>query len=146
MYYVLCIMYYVSCIMDHGSWIMGHGSCMMYDVWCMMYYLLCFMFYALCIMYHVSCIVYRVSCIVYRVSCIVYYVLRILDLQVTSLPPCWWTITKDSSLASIVSSTNMAATSLLFDSRGIDCKSRITYYVLCIMLYIAVRNIKIVPL
>ena len=32
---------------------------------------------------------------------------RILDLQVTSLPPCWWTITKDSSLASIVSSTNM---------------------------------------
>ena len=42
-----------------------------------------------------------------------------LGLQLTSLPPCWWTITKDSSLASIVSSTNMAATSLLFDSRGI---------------------------
>ena len=42
-----------------------------------------------------------------------------------TLRPCWRTITKDSSLASIVSSTNMAATSLLFDSRGIDCKSRI---------------------
>ena len=51
----------------------------------------------------------------------------ILDLQLTSLMPCWWMITKDSSLASIVSSTNMATTSLLFDSRGIDCKSRIAY-------------------
>ena len=50
---------------------------------------------------------------------------RILGLHVTSLPPCWWTITKYSSLPSIVSSTNMAATSLLFDSREIDCKSRI---------------------
>ena len=30
-----------------------------------------------------------------------------LDLQMTSLPPCWCTITKDSSLASVVSSTNM---------------------------------------
>ena len=39
-----------------------------------------------------------------------------------SLPPCWKTITKDSSLASIVSSSNMAATSLPFDSLGIDCK------------------------
>ena len=52
----------------------------------------------------------------------------ILDLQVTSLLPCWWTITKDSSLASIVSSSNMAATSLLFDSWGIDCKSRIAHH------------------
>ena len=34
----------------------------------------------------------------------------------------WRTITKDSSLASIVSSSNMAATSLSFDSLGIDCK------------------------
>ena len=42
--------------------------------------------------------------------------------HVTSLPPCWRTITKDSSLASIVSSTNMAATSLSYDSLGIDCK------------------------
>ena len=56
----------------------------------------------------------------------------ILDLQLTSLPPCWWTITKDSSLASIVSSTNMAATSLLFDSRGIDCKSRIVVVVVVV--------------
>ena len=44
---------------------------------------------------------------------------------VTSLPPCWRTITKDSSLASIVSSSNMAAMSLSFDSLGIDCKLQI---------------------
>ena len=43
-------------------------------------------------------------------------------LHVTSLPPCWRTITKDSSLASIVSSSNMATTSLSFGSLGIDCK------------------------
>ena len=35
----------------------------------------------------------------------------ILGLQLTSLPPCWWTITKDSSSASM---------SLLFVSRGMD--------------------------
>ena len=35
----------------------------------------------------------------------------ILGLQLTSLPPCWWAITKDSSSASM---------SLLFDSRGMD--------------------------
>ena len=46
-------------------------------------------------------------------------------LHVTSLPPCWKTITKDSSLASIVSSPNMAATSLWFESVGIDCKPSI---------------------
>ena len=51
--------------------------------------------------------------------------LRIDRLHVTSLPPCWRTLTKDSSLASIVSSTNMAAKSLPFDSQGIDCKSSI---------------------
>ena len=45
--------------------------------------------------------------------------------HVTLLPPCWRTITKDSSLASIVSSSNMAATSLSFDSLGIDCKPSI---------------------
>ena len=45
--------------------------------------------------------------------------------HITSLPPCWRTITKDSSLASIVSSTNMAATSLSFDSLGTDCKPSI---------------------
>ena len=44
-------------------------------------------------------------------------------LHVTSLPPCWRAITKDSSLASIVSSTNMAATSLSFESLGINCKT-----------------------
>ena len=49
----------------------------------------------------------------------------ILNLQVTSLPPCWWTITKDSLLASIVRSSNMAATSLSVDSVGIDCKPSI---------------------
>ena len=42
--------------------------------------------------------------------------------HVTSLPPCWRTISKDSSLASIVSSSNMAATSFSFDSLGIGCK------------------------
>ena len=36
--------------------------------------------------------------------------------HVTSLPLCWRTITKDSSLASVVSSYNMAATSLSFES------------------------------
>ena len=40
--------------------------------------------------------------------------------HVTSLPPCWKTITKDSSLASIVNSSNMAATSLSYDSLGIQ--------------------------
>ena len=45
--------------------------------------------------------------------------------HVTSLPPYYRTITKDSSLASIVSSFNMAATSLSFDSLGIDCKPSI---------------------
>ena len=45
--------------------------------------------------------------------------------HVTSLPPCWRTITKDSSSASIVSSSNMAATSLSFNSLGIDCKPSI---------------------
>ena len=45
--------------------------------------------------------------------------------HVTSLPPCWRTITKHSSLASIVSSTNMAATSLSFEYLGIDCKPSI---------------------
>ena len=50
--------------------------------------------------------------------------------HVTSLPPCWWTITKDSSLASIVRSSSMAATSLPFDSLGIDCKPSIQYYTL----------------
>ena len=49
-------------------------------------------------------------------------------LHVTSLPPCWRTITKDSSLASIVSSSNMAATSLSFDSLWIDCKPSIYYH------------------
>ena len=42
--------------------------------------------------------------------------------HVTSLPPCWRTITKDSSSASIVSSSNMFAMSLSFESLGIDCK------------------------
>ena len=42
--------------------------------------------------------------------------------RVTSLPRGWRTITKDSSLASIVSSSNMAATSLSFTSLGIGCK------------------------
>ena len=42
-----------------------------------------------------------------------------------SLPSCWRTITKDSSLASIVSSSNMATISLSFDSLGIDCKPSI---------------------
>ena len=41
-------------------------------------------------------------------------------LHVTSLPPCWRTITKDSSLVPIVSLSNMVAMSLLFDSLGID--------------------------
>ena len=45
--------------------------------------------------------------------------------HVTSLPPCWRTITKYSSLASVVSSSNMAATSLSYDSLGIDCKPSI---------------------
>ena len=45
--------------------------------------------------------------------------------HITSLPPCWRTITKDSSLASVVSSSNMAATSFSFDSLGIDCKPSI---------------------
>ena len=45
--------------------------------------------------------------------------------HVTSLSPCWRTITKDSSLASIVSSSNMAAMSLSFDSLGIYCKPSI---------------------
>ena len=49
----------------------------------------------------------------------------ILGLQLTSLPPCWRMITKDSSLASIVSSSNMATTSLSFDSLGIDCNPAI---------------------
>ena len=54
-------------------------------------------------------------------------------LHVTSLPPipCWRTITKDSSLASIVSSFNMAAMSLSFDSLGIDCKASIDHFMLC---------------
>ena len=47
------------------------------------------------------------------------------SVHVTSLPPCWRTITKDSSSASIVSSTNIAATSLSFDSLGSDCKPSI---------------------
>ena len=38
--------------------------------------------------------------------------LKIDCFHIMSLPPCWRTITKDSSLVSIVSSTNMAATSL----------------------------------
>ena len=42
-------------------------------------------------------------------------------LHVTSLPPCWRTWTKDFSLASIVSSTNMAATPLWFNSPGTNC-------------------------
>ena len=37
--------------------------------------------------------------------------LLILFMLRTSFPPCWRTITKDSSLASIVNSSNMAATS-----------------------------------
>ena len=40
----------------------------------------------------------------------------------TSLPPCWRTRTKDSSLASVVSSSNMAATSLSVEFLGIDLK------------------------
>ena len=51
-------------------------------------------------------------------------------LHVTSLPPCWRTITKVSSLASIVSSSNMAATSLPFESLGSDCKPSIRRTVL----------------
>ena len=52
------------------------------------------------------------------------------SLHVMSLPPCWRTITKDYSLASIVSSTNMATTSLSFDSLGIDCKASIDHFML----------------
>ena len=42
--------------------------------------------------------------------------------HVTSLLPCRRTITKDLSSASIVSSSNMAATSLSLDCQGVDCK------------------------
>ena len=45
--------------------------------------------------------------------------------HVMSLLPCWRTITKYSSSATIVSSTNVAATSLSFDYLGIDCKPSI---------------------
>ena len=45
--------------------------------------------------------------------------------HVTSLPPCWRTITKDSSLASIVSSSNMATMTFFFDSLEIGCKPSI---------------------
>ena len=45
---------------------------------------------------------------------------RIDRFHVTSLPPCWRTITKDSSSASIVSSSNMATTSLWFEYLRID--------------------------
>ena len=45
--------------------------------------------------------------------------------HVTSLLPCWRMITKDSSLASIVTLSNIAAMSLSFDYLGIDCKTSI---------------------
>ena len=41
-------------------------------------------------------------------------------LHVTSFPPCWRTTTKYSSLASIISSSNMAATSFSFQFLGND--------------------------
>ena len=51
--------------------------------------------------------------------------------HVMSLPPCWRTTTKDSSLAFIFSSSNMAATSLLFEPAGLDCKPSIVLHVCC---------------